>query len=575
MDKKQLIKILEEIGILLELKGENPFKARAYYNAARQFETMVTDIEELVTSGKIADVKGVGTALADKITKLVTTGELPYYEELKSSVPEGLFDILKIPGLGAKKVKVIYEKLGVTSLGELEYACRENRLRDLSGFGQKSQDTILKNIEQYKQYQQQFLFPVAEFEAQELYNYLKANKNLQRLEIAGSLRRKKEVIKDIDIVASCEQNLRESTMDYFTSYPLVLETTVRGETKSTIKLQSGMSADLRVVDDREFSFALHHSTGSKEHNTAMRALAKTKNLKMNEYGLFHDDTPLECKDEHDIFEKLEMAYIVPELREDRGEIEASKQRRLPDLYDGSPFNGIFHIHTTYSDGAHSLSEIVKVCQQNGWQYVGISDHSKSAFYANGLTEDRVLEQHREIEKLNEIYPDITIFKGIEADILVDGKIDYDDDFLTNFDFVIASVHSNFNLSEDDMTERICRAVEHPAVTMLGHPTGRLLLGRESYNINMEKVIETAGNYNKIIEINSSPYRLDLDWRWGVFARENKVKTALNPDAHSIDGLQDYRYGINIARKAGFETKDVINSWNVDQISALFFNRDAR
>ena len=569
MDQKELIKILEEIGIILELKGENPFKARAYYNAARQFETMNADIEELVSSGKIGDVKGIGKALTDKISTLVTTGELPYYQELKSSVPAGLLDILKIPGLGTKKVKVIYEKLGVTSPGELEYACRENRLRDLSGFGQKSQDNILKNIEQFKKYRQHFLFPIAEFEARSLLEYLQENENIIRIEIAGSLRRKMEIIKDIDIVAGCEEKMRDRIMDYFTACPQIMETVVKDSTKSTVKLKSGINANLRLVDDARFPFALHHSTGNKEYNTAMLSLAKSKNLKMNEYGLFRDDKLLTCKDESDIFKKMDMVYIAPELRENRSEIEDGQKNRLTDLYDGTPFNGIFHIHTTYSDGAHTLEEIVRACRDAGWQYIGISDHSKSAFYANGLTEERVIEQHHEINALNQKYPNITIFKGIEADILNDGRIDYDDEFLSEFDFVIASVHSIFNLSEHDMTARICRALEHPSVTMLGHPTGRLLLGREPYAIDMEKVIETAGRYNKIIEINSSPYRLDLDWRWGSLARHHNVKTALNPDAHSIDGLQDYRYGINIARKAGFEQSDIINSYSTDQIRKLF------
>jgi DNA polymerase (family 10) len=290
---------------------------------------------------------------------------------------------------------------------------------------------------------------------------------------------------------------------------------------------------------------------------------------MNEYELLENEKPVDCNDENEIFKRLGLTFIEPELRENRGEIENSQKNQLPRIYNGEPFNGVFHIHTTYSDGAHTLEEIVQSCRQAGWQYVGISDHSKSAFYANGLNEKRVIEQQLEIDMLNEKYSDITIFKGIESDILIDGNLDYDDDFLTCFDFVIASVHSNFNLSEKDMTSRICTAVAHPAVTMLGHPTGRLLLGREPYALDMEKVIEMAGKYNKIIEINSSPYRLDLDWRWGNFAREKNVKTALNPDAHSIDGLQDYRYGINIARKAGFEAKDVINSYSLAGIIKLF------
>jgi DNA polymerase (family 10) len=571
MDKKELIKIIEEIGLMLELKGENPFKARAYYNAARQLEMLDTDIQDLVSSGAIANVKGIGTALADKITTLVTSDNLPYYDQLKATIPEGIFDMLKIPGLGAKKVKVIYEKLNITSLGELEYACRENRLRDLTGFGQKSQDKILKNIELYQQYQEQFLYPIAAFDAEEIVKHLKQNPHIVRIEIAGSLRRKKEVVKDIDIVASCNNNKRDEIMDHFINYRDKADIIAKGNTKTTLKLNSGINADLRLVDDSEFPFTMHHFTGSKEHNTAMRSLAKTKNLKMNEYGLFRGSELITCKDENEIFHALGMVYIAPELRENRGEVEAALHNQLPDLYDGTPFYGIFHIHSTFSDGAHSVSQIAETCRSAGFEYMGISDHSKTAFYANGLTEERVLAQHAEIDKLNEMYTDFHIFKGIESDILADGRLDYSDDFLAHFDFVIASVHSIFNMSEYDMTRRICRALEHPATTMLGHPTGRLLLGREAYPVNMEKVIEVAGTHKKIIEINSSPYRLDLDWRLGALARKYHVKVALNPDAHSIEGINDYKFGIGIARKAGFSSSDILNTLNRQQVQSLFNN----
>jgi DNA polymerase (family 10) len=569
MNKKEVANVLEEIGTILDLKGENPFKVRAYYNGARIVESLDQNLEELVDNGKIAEIKGFGKALVEKISMLVKEGSLPLHEELKASIPAGLLEMLKIPGLGAKKVKVIYDKLGVSSVGELEYACRENRLRDLDGFGQKSQDKILQNIELQKKYSERFLFPQAEAEAEKVSEYLKTNKKLIRAEIAGSLRRRMETIKDLDIIASCHEQDRDELMSFFVSYKESMQVVSQGNTKSAIVLDSGITAELRLVDDKEFPFLLQHATGSKEHNTQMRRLAKEQQLKMNEYGLFKDDKQIPCKDEDEVYRKLGLQVIPPELREGRDEIEIAKARSSEDLYDGSPFCGIFHVHTTYSDGANSLREIAEACQSMGLEYVGICDHSKSAFYANGLTEDRILEQHAEIDQLNSSYEGFRIFKGIEADILQDGAIDYDDEILSSFDFVIVSVHSNFNLTEEKMTERICRALKNPYVTMLGHPTGRLLLAREPYKVNMEKVIDVAGEEGKMIEINANPFRLDLDWRWGSLARSKGIKTAINPDAHSIEGLKDYRYGIGIARKGGFRRDEVLNSYTTNEVEEYF------
>ena len=565
MNKKEVAQVLESIATILDLKGENPFKSRAYYNAARIVETLNEDIGQLVERGTLAELKGIGSALAEKITTLVKTGQLPYYENLKTSVPAGLFDLLSIPGLGAKKVKAIYEKLNITTIGELEYACRENRLRELDGFGQKSQEKILQGIELHKQYRERFLFPVAAAEAQSLLEYLQQNKQFKRLEVAGSLRRKKETIKDIDMVASCLPKNNQILMDYFIQFANSQQIINQGTTKSTIVLKSGIQADLRLVTDDEFPFLLHHSTGSKEHNTAMRTLAKTKNLKMNEYGLFKGNKKIACRSEEEIFRTLGLQFIPPELREDLGEIEAAQKNALPQLYDGNPFHGIFHIHSNYSDGSNSLDEIAAYCRKKGWQYAGICDHSKSAFYAHGLDEQRVRQQQREIDDLNSKNKTFRILKGIEADILVDGKLDFDDKTLSSFDFVIASVHSHFNMDMESMTRRICQALKNPYVTMLGHPTGRLLLGREAYPVNMEMVVKTAAQYGKIIEINCNPFRLDLDWRYGKLAKSLSVKTALNPDAHSLEGIADYVYGIGIARKGWFETADILNSYDLQNV----------
>lgn len=571
MDKKQIIKILEEIGRLLEIKGENPFKARAYYKAARQIEVLQEDITELVKQNRLKELKGVGEALAQKISTLVTTGQLPYYEKLKASVPEGLLEMLKIPGMGPKKVKTVYEKLGITTIGELEYACLENRLRDLPGFGLKTQEKILKGIELRKKYKERFHLPVGLEEADRLKEYLIQLREIKQIEIAGSLRRKMETVKDIDLLVACTSENREKIAKHFVNYPEVDSVTGQGQTKASVVLKSGLACDLRMVDERQFPFALQYFTGSAEHNTALRHRAKRLHFTLNEYGLFpdHKEKSVDCRNEQEIYQALGLSYIPPELRENTGEIEAAEQGKLPELVEVNDLKGLFHVHTTYSDGANTIEEMARRAMQMGFEFIGICDHSKSAYYANGLTEDRVKQQHQEIDQLNDKLAPFTILKGIEVDILVDGSLDYDDQTLATFDFVIASVHSSFNLPEEEMTERICRALRHPLVNMLGHPTGRLLLGREPYALNMEKILDTAARFNKIIEINANPYRLDLDWREGLKAKKMEIKTAINPDAHSLEGLSDFEFGLFIARKAWYSKDKVLNTFSIDQVKAFF------
>jgi DNA polymerase (family 10) len=557
MNKQQVEEILEEIATLLELKGENPFKSRAYVNAARTIGSLDADLAEAVKTGELRKMKGIGEAIFGKISELVTTGKLAYYDELKTSVPAGLIEMLRIPGLGAKRAKTIYDKLGVSTVGELEYACNENRLVALDGFGPKMQQKILDGIQAIKRFRGRFLYPAAFSEAEIIFEALKKLKTVNRISIAGSLRRRKETVKDIDFVVSTKNPA--AVMTVFTALPGVEEVIAHGETKSSIRLASGIQADLRAVTDAEYPFALHHFTGSKEHNIAMRGRALKMGFKMNEYGLFKGEKLLPCRDEEAIFRRVGLDFIPPELREDMGEIPAAEEKRIPDLIESGDIRGIFHNHTTASDGNATLEEMVRAARDAGYGYIGISDHSRSAHYANGLSVERVREQHREIDSLQKRFRNITIFKGVECDILPDGTLDYPDDVLATFDFVIASVHSKFQMSEAEMTGRVIRAIRNPHVTMLGHATGRLLLSRDGYPIDMRKVIDAAGESGAMIELNAHPYRLDLDWRLGPYAKEKGVSISINPDAHSTEGIADVAYGVGAARKGWFTKNEVFNA----------------
>ena len=556
MDKHSVARILKEIGLFLELMGENPFKTRAYYNGARIIEFLEEDLVVLVKENRLKDVKGIGAALNEKITELVLSGQLIYYEELKANIPQGLMEMLHVPGLGPKKIKVLYEELAINSIIELEYACKENRLVDLKGFGAKSQENILKGIEYLKRFQGQYYYSEAIVIAEDIIQELKTSPDLVQISLAGSIRRCKETVKDIDLVASSE-NPKELT-NYLANLSVVNDVIALGETKVSVKLNLGINLDLRVVKPDEYPYALHHFTGSKEHNTAMRHRAKTIDLKMNEYGVFQGEKRIDCSDEIEVFKALGLEFIPPELREDLGEIEAAENGSLPQLVKEADIKGAFHIHTTFSDGTNTLHEMVCACIELGYEYLGITDHSQSAFYAGGLREREVYRQQQEIAHLKEKYPEIDIYSGIESDIKPDGSLDYSDEVLDSFDFVIASVHSNLKMSKDKATERLVRAMEHPKVTMLGHPTGRLLLGREGYPLDMEQIFDAARKYNVIIELNASPARLDLDWRYLKRAKELGILITINTDAHRIEELRDVVYGVKIARKGWLESQNIFN-----------------
>ncbi|MBI3329367.1 MAG: DNA polymerase/3'-5' exonuclease PolX [Nitrospinae bacterium] len=566
MNKKEVARILEEIGTLLELQGENPFKSRAYYTAARVISGLdAPGLQDLVHSGTLRTLKGIGTALAEKITELVTTGHLGYYEVLKQEVPAGLLEMLAIPGMGPKKVKAIHDHLGITTVGELEYACHENRLVDLPGFGRKTQVNLLKGIERLNQHRGQYLCHEALRAAEEMREALADSRTILRVALAGSLRRRNEIVRDIDLLASATDG--ERVLAVLAKLPPVEEVLASGPSEASVRLKAGINADLRIVNDEEFPFALHHFTGSQAHNTAMRGWAKERGFKLNEYGLFRGDERMACRDEAGIFAALGISYIPPELREDMGEIEAAERGELPTLLEERDIQGVFHVHSTWSDGVAEIEEMARTAQCLGYHYLGLSDHSQAARYANGLDPERVRKQHEVIDRANAQLDGLTILKGSEVDILPDGSLDYPEDLLRAFDFVVASVHSRFSMSQAEMTARIVKAMHNPYVTMVGHLTGRLLLARDGYPVDIDTIIEEAVRLGVVIELNANPHRLDLDWRHLRQAYARGLMISINPDAHSPEGLKDVAYGVGVARKGWTTAEYVMNTKRLEDVRA--------
>jgi DNA polymerase (family 10) len=557
--------ILEQIAQLLELKGENPFKIRAYTNAARALESLGEPLATIVAEERLGEIEGIGKAITEKVTELVTTGRLEYYEDLKSSFPEGIFELFELQGLGAKKIKALHDQLGVSSLADLEQVCAEGKVAELAGFGAKTQSNIVKAIADHRKHAGRFRINVVSGLAEELLSDLRAHEAVGQLEAAGSYRRRKETIGDLDLLVSSSRP--EEVSDFFIRHPLVEEVIVHGPTKSSVRLKDGPQCDLRVVKPEEFPFALVYFTGSKEHNIRLRSRALDQGWSLNEYRFSPakeggEISVPEIHTEQELYKALGLDFIPPELREDKGEIAAAEAGTLPTLIEWSNLRGTFHCHTSASDGKNSLIEMARAAMDLGLEYLGIADHSKSSFQAHGLSVEQLAAQVAEIRALNETVEfkeaGFRLFAGTECDILKDGELDFSDEILASLDYVVASVHSSFTLSEAEMTKRIIRAMENPYVTMLGHLTGRLLLSREPYAVNIPAVIEAAAATGTIIEINASPWRLDMDWRWWPLAKEKGVKCAINPDAHTVYGLQDLIYGIGIARKGWLTKDDVIN-----------------
>tara|TARA_B100000676_G_C18046751_1_gene828521 strand:- start:385 stop:2097 length:1713 start_codon:yes stop_codon:yes gene_type:complete len=560
---------VEEYGVLLELSGANAFRVRAYTNAVRALETLAAPLDEMLAAGTLTEVKGIGKSVAELVAEFAETGTARAYEELRAAVPAGLLEMLRVPGLGPRKIIAIREALGVADLDALAEAARAGQLADLKGFGKKTQENILKGIDYIRAHQGRFRADIARASADELLETLAQLQQTERVEVAGSLRRAKETVKDIDFVVSGTD--AEAIAAAFVGHPEVKEILAQGETKSSVRLKNGLQADLRVVTAAQFPYVLHHFTGSKEHNVALRARAQARGLKINEYGLYRGEALVECGDEAAFFAAMDLAHIPPELREGMGEIAAAEAGALPELVTAADIRGMLHVHSTYSDGADSLAAMAAAVRARGYEYLGMADHSQSAAYAGGLKPDAVKRQWEEIDRLNEKMAPFRIFKGIESDILTDGALDYDDDILAQFDYTVVSVHSQFNLDRDKMTDRIVRAIEHPAATIVGHLTGRLLLDREGYDVDIDRIVAAAAEHGVAIEINAHPARLDIDWRHVKKARDQGVSIAINTDAHSIGGLDHLPYGIGIGRKGWLRAEDVPNALDADTIAAWFQN----
>ncbi|GAB5560409.1 MAG: DNA polymerase/3'-5' exonuclease PolX [Synoicihabitans sp.] len=581
MTKNEIAEVLEDIGVLLELKGENPFKIRAYGSGARILESMEQEeVERLIEADDLDSIKGIGAALAQKIGELYATGKLEFYEKLRASIAPGLVEMLEVPGLGAKKIKAIHEKLGVDTIAGLADACADGRVAGLAGFGEKSATKIAEGIRNREAYGKRHLWWLAQQVGQPIVEGLRELPEVVRAESAGSSRRGMETVGDLDfIVASADPG---PVMTWFCELPEVKEVTARGETKSSVRFESGLQADLRIVPDEQFVFALHHFTGSKDHNVAMRQRALERGYSMSEWGLVPAEgegtakekaergESLTAKDEAELFAHLEMKFVPPSLREGRGEIEAAAANELPDLIELDDLKGAFHNHTDASDGKATLTEMTTHAEKLGWDYLGIADHSKASFQANGLDEERLTKQIKKIRELNSSGKFKTyVFAGSEVDILTDGKLDFDDTMLEQLDYVVASVHNAFSQDESTMTKRIIRAIENENVTMLGHATGRILLRREAYKVDLEKVIDAAIANATIIELNASPWRLDLDWHWWRKAAERGLLCAINPDAHETAGLEHVAAGVNAARKGWLEKQNVLNTWTLKDVQNYF------
>jgi len=570
VDKRDVARTLEQIAAILEIQGENPFKVRAYENAARAVDSLADDLGLLVAEKRLSEVRGIGTSITKNIEELWTTGRMKYYEDLCATVPPGWFEMMRIPGLGPKRIRTLCELLEIASVEELKRAAEGGRIRGLKGFGEQSEKKILEGIAFLEKGGQRELAALVRPVAEEILAALRNRKDVLRAEVGGSLRRWLETVKDVDLLVATKKPA--AVAKAFLALLPEHSITASGDTKVSVRFPSGLAVDLRLVTPEQFPFALHYFTGNVAHNVRIRQRAIERGYSLNEYEL-SGGAHAPIASEADLFGALGLPYIEPELREDRGEIEAAEEGRLPDLVTLKDMKGILHCHTTYSDGKSTLDEMAAGAVAAGALYLGISDHSQSVRYAGGLSEEDLARQGKEIDKWNSKSRDLRILKGAEVDILPDGTLDYPDRVLERLEFVVASVHTNLNMGEEEMTARVIKALRNKHVSILAHPTGRLLLQRSGFRIRFEEVFRVASAEGVVVEINAHPRRIDLDWREIHAAKALGVTFAVNPDAHHVNGYQDIRYGIGAARKGWLGKDDVINTRPVE--GALGFFRARR
>lgn len=568
MENIQIAKTFEEVADLLEIQGANPFRVRAYRNAARTIGTLGTPVEVILKHDghALEELPGIGADLAGKITRICRTGKLPLLTQLTHKTPESLVAMLRIPGVGPKRARLIYTKLGVRTLPQLEKAARAGRLAELRGMGTALEQAILRGIDQDKAHVARVPLADAEAYVRPLVEKLRATPGVEELDVAGSFRRRSETVGDVDILVASSH--APAVAEAFLGYHDVTRVLARGDTKCSVVLRSGLQVDLRIVSRSSYGAALHYFTGSKPHNIAIRLLGVKRHLKINEYGIFRRTRQIGGRTEAEVFKAVGLPWVPPELRENRGEIEAAAEGRLPTLVELRDIRGDLQMHTDATDGKHTLGEMVAACEKRGYEYIAITDHTKAVRVAGGLSQAGFHKQSRAIDALRKRMAKPVVLKGAEVDILDDGSLDLDDETLAELDVVIVSVHSRFNMSKAEMTRRIVRALQHPRVHILGHPTGRLIGKREPYPVDVAEIVKAARDYRVLLEINAQPDRLDLNDLHVHMARQAGVKVVVNTDAHRVQELECMRYGVDQARRGWCEAKDVANTCHLAALRKL-------
>lgn len=565
----EVAQTFSQLADLLEIQGANPFRIRAYRTAARTLIELSQNVADVIEAhGKLYEYPGIGKDLASKIEEIVQTGHLQAFDEAAEKTPKFLLDFLKIPTLGPKRVKILHEKLGIKSLEDLQRVAESNEILKVRGFGEKTRAEILEGIKKIQQEQKKH---VLLFEAEEAANllsrYLSKAPGLQKLEVAGSFRRRKEIVADLDILVTAKKS--QPVMEHFLKFENIAKVISKGSTRSTVNLKSGLQVDLRVVDNNSYGAALLYFTGSKAHNIAVRARALKRGLKINEYGVFKGEKSIVSAKEEEIYELLKLPYIEPELRENRGEIEAAVKGQLPHLIQIKDLQGDLHMHTTASDGRNSLKEMALAAKKMGYAYIGITDHSRRVAVAHGLDKKQLLKQIDQIDELNAEIQGITILKSIEVDILEDGRLDLPDDVLEKLDYTVGAIHSYFQLPSQKQTDRILRAMDNPHFRIFAHPMGRLIGKREPYAMNVEKIMKAAKERSIILELNSQPERMDLSDTLCRMAKDLGIKIAISTDSHSVNQLNLMKYGVGQARRGWLEKKDVINTLPLAKLKKIF------